>query len=76
MRETARRGSQQNGMVLIALLWILVALSLLALNLSSTVRTEVSVAAASSDAEKAYFFARGGIEAAIHRLVYPERDPE
>jgi general secretion pathway protein K len=76
MRESVLRGSQQKGMVLIALLWILVALSLLALNLSSTVRTEASVAAASGEAEKAYFFARGGLEAVIHRLVYPERDPE
>jgi general secretion pathway protein K len=63
-------------MILIALLWVLAALSLLALNLSSTVRSELNVASASGQAGKAYFFARGGLEAALYRLVYPLGDPE
>jgi general secretion pathway protein K len=66
----------ERGMILIALLWVLAALSLLALNLSSTVRSEVNVASASGQAGKAYFFARGGLEAALYRLVYPLADPE
>jgi general secretion pathway protein K len=55
---------------------VLVALSLLALNLSSTVRTEMSIASASGDSEKAYFYARGALEAVIYRIVYPEIDRE
>src|SRR3990172_955043 len=50
------------GFVLIALLWVLVALSFIALNLSSTVRTEINVAQASGDADRAYFLARGALE--------------
>jgi general secretion pathway protein K len=74
--RTAPRRSPQKGMILIALLWVLAALSLLALNLSSTVRGELNVASASAQAEKAYFFARGGLEAALYQLVYPSADPE
>jgi type II secretory pathway component PulK len=74
--RTAPWPSPQKGMILIALLWILAALSLLALNLSSTVRGELNVASASAQGEKAYFFARGGLEAALYQLVYPSADPE
>ena len=75
-RRTPPRRSSQRGMILIALLWILAALSLLALNLSSTVRGELNAASASMQGEKAYFFARGGLEAALYQLVYPSADPE
>jgi len=75
-RENPVRRGPQNGMILIGLLWILAALSLLALNLSSTVRGELNVASASLQGEKAYFFARGGLEAALYQLVYPSGDPE
>ena len=74
--RTASWRSPQRGMILIALLWILAALSMLALNLSSTVRGELNVALASLQGEKAYFFARGGLEAALYQLVYPSADPE
>ena len=75
-RKTPVGRSPQKGMILIALLWVLAALSLLALNLSSTVRGELNVASASAQGEKAYFFARGGLEAALYQLVYPSGDPE
>src|SRR6188474_631620 len=75
-RTTPVDRSPQKGMILIALLWVLAALSLLALNLSSTVRGELNVASASAQGEKAYFFARGGLEAALYQLVYPAGDPE
>ena len=75
-RTNPTGSGQQQGMILIVLLWVLAALSLLALNLSSTVRGELSVASASGQAEKAYFFARGGLETALYRLVYPSGDPE
>jgi general secretion pathway protein K len=75
-RKASAPHSRQQGMILIVLLWVLAALSLLALNLSSTVRGELSIASASGQAEKAYFFARGGLEMALYRLVYPSGDPE
>lgn len=63
-------------MVLITVLWILVGLSLLALTLAATVRTEATLARASGEAEQAYFFARGAMEAALYRLAYPDPDRE
>ena len=63
-----------NGFVLIALLWVLAALSLLALDLASTVRTEAGIARSVGEAEKAYFVARGGMEEVIYRLSFPDKD--
>ena len=68
--------SDSRGVVLITVLWIMVGLSLLALTLASTVRTEATLAQASGEAEQAYFFARGSLEAALYRLAYPDPDPE
>ncbi len=62
------------GFVLIALLWVLSALSLLALDLASTVRTEAGIARSVGEAEKAYFVARGGLEEVIYRLSFPDKD--
>ncbi|MEW5975195.1 MAG: type II secretion system protein GspK [Acidobacteriota bacterium] len=64
------------GIVLIALLWVLAALSLIAVSFASTVRLELQVAGAASDAERAYFFARGAAEAVLYRLAYPDQDRE
>ncbi|MSO22704.1 MAG: hypothetical protein EXQ58_05500 [Acidobacteria bacterium] len=66
----------QRGMVLIALLWILAALALLAGQLASSVRKEVTLAGAAGQAERSYFFARGALETALYRLVFPDKDAE
>ena len=63
------------GVVLVTVLWIMVGLSLLALTLAATVRTEATLARASGEAEQAYFFARGALEAVLYRLAYPDPDP-
>ena len=64
------------GVVLVTVLWIMVGLSLLALTLAATVRTEATLARASGEAEQAYFFARGALEAVLYRLAYPDPDPD
>ena len=64
------------GVVLVTVLWIMVGLSLLALTLAATVRTEATLARASGEAEQAYFFARGALEAVLYRLAYPDPDPQ
>lgn len=74
--QAARPLSGSGGVVLITVLWIMVGLSLLALTLAATVRTEATLAQASGEAEQAYFFARGAMEAALYRLAYPDPDPE
>ena len=67
--------SGQNGIVLIALLWVLVAVSLLAMNMAFVVRGETGVAQAGAEAERCYFYARGVAEVALYRLAYADRDP-
>jgi general secretion pathway protein K len=69
-----KKFGQKQGFVLITLLWVLAALSLLALNLASTVRAEMSMARAAEESEKAYFYARGALEAVVYQMVYPELD--
>jgi general secretion pathway protein K len=64
------------GIVLIPLLWVLAALSLLALDLASTVRTEVNLTQASSQAAKSYFYAQGALEEALFHIVFPYPDSE
>ncbi|MCI0419742.1 MAG: general secretion pathway protein GspK [Acidobacteria bacterium] len=68
--------SSQQGMVLIALLWILAALALLAGQLASSVRKEVTLAGAAGQAERSYFFARGALETALYRLVFADADKD
>ena len=70
-----RNQSGQNGIVLIALLWVLVGVSLLALNMAFVVRGETTVAQAEADGERCYFHARGAVEVVLYRLAYADRDP-
>ena len=74
--KAERSISNSRGVVLITVLWIMVGLSLLALTLAATVRTEATLARASGEAAQAYFFARGALEAVLYRLAYPDPDPE
>src|SRR5262249_31151943 len=66
--------SRSRGIVLITLLWVLAALSLIALDLASTVRAEVNVTQASGEAEKSYFFAQGSLEEFLFHIVFPYAD--
>ena len=75
-RAARPRCGDPRGVVLITVLWILVGLSLLALTLAATVRTEATLARTSGEGEQAYFFARGALEAVLYRLSYPDPDPQ
>ena len=68
--------SDEKGIVLIALLWVLVAVSLLAVNLAFVVRGETVAAQATGEAERCYFYARGVAEVALYRLCFADADPE
>jgi general secretion pathway protein K len=59
MRTTNR------GSALLAVLWLSVALSTIALTVASTVRGEIDRAATASDDTRAYFLAQSGIQRAI-----------
>lgn len=60
---------RENGVILIALLWVLVALSVIALSFSRESLVEVAAARNSRDLTDAYFVARAGITATIYKLL-------
>jgi general secretion pathway protein K len=62
--------ARENGVVLIALLWIFIALSAIALSFARESRVEVTAALNTESLDKAYYIARAGISETIYRLVY------
>src|SRR6266705_1305813 len=64
-----RAKSDQKGVILIALLWILVALTVIALSFSRESLVEVSVARNTRDLTDAYYVARSGLNTAVYRLL-------
>jgi len=64
-----RAAKDDRGVILIALLWILVALSVIALSFSRESFVEVAVARNARDMGDAYYVARAGIAAAVYRLA-------
>jgi general secretion pathway protein K len=59
----------EKGVILIALLWILAALSVIALSFSRESAVEVAGARNTRELERSYFVARAGIAAAAYQLV-------
>lgn len=59
----------QRGAVLVVVLWVVVAISLLALSFSGSVRTEVDAARNIVEQKQAYYMARAGIEYSAYRLL-------
>lgn len=58
-----------NGVILIALLWILVAISGIALSFARESRVEVSAARNTQSLEAAYFVARSGIAETLYQMI-------
>jgi general secretion pathway protein K len=63
------RDCGQRGAVLIVVLWVLVALAMLALSFSAAVRTEVNATRNTVDQKQSYFIARAGFEYAIYKIL-------
>jgi general secretion pathway protein K len=63
----------ERGVILIALLWILTALSVIALSFSKESFVEVSAARNAQSLEASYFVARAGIATTIYRLIQKRR---
>ncbi len=59
----------ESGVILIALLWILTALSVIALSFSRESRVEVAAAKNAQSLEDSYFVARAGISATLYQLL-------
>ena len=64
-----RLPTNQDGTILIALLWILVALAVIALSFSRETFVEVAAARNSQSLESAYFIARAGMESTVYQLL-------
>ncbi len=69
------RQSAEQGVILIALLWILTALSVIALSFSRESFVEVAAARNAQSLEASYFVARAGIAATVYYLIQKQRTP-
>lgn len=59
----------QRGTILIIVLWVILAISLLAVSFSAAIRTEVDAARNVVEQKQAYYAARAGIEYAVYKLM-------
>ncbi len=57
------------GAVLVVVLWVMMAMSMLALSFSTSIRTEVDAARNVVDQKESYYLARAGIEYAIYKAI-------
>ncbi len=73
-RQSTARRDREDGVALLAVLWALTLLSLVALALSSSVQDEVRTATYRKEAAQAYAFACGGVDTAIMAIAYPTPD--
>lgn len=64
-----KAAKRQRGIALLAVLWLAMALSLLALSTSYLVRTEIEAVRNRMEDQQGYYLARGGIEAAVYSIV-------
>jgi len=65
----------EKGVILIALLWILVALSVIGLSFSRESFVEVAAARNAQSLERAYFIARAGIVSTVYQLMQKRLRP-
>jgi general secretion pathway protein K len=65
----------ENGVILIALLWILAALSVIALSFSREGFVEVAAARNAQSLEESYFLARAGVAETVYRIVQKRLTP-
>ncbi len=73
-RHSSILRDREGGVALLAVLWALTLLSLVALALSSSVQDEVRTAIYHKEAAQAHAFACGGVDTAIMAIAYPPPD--
>ena len=62
-------GSNHRGAVLLVVLWVMLAMSLLALSFSASIRTEVEAARNVVTQKQCFYLARAGIEYAVYEIL-------
>jgi general secretion pathway protein K len=60
---------EEKGAVLLLVLWVVLAISLLAVSFSATIRTEVDAARYLVEQKQAYYMARAGMEYAVYEIL-------
>jgi type II secretory pathway component PulK len=70
------RSRYERGVALLAVLWLSVALTMIAMTTAYLVRSEASAVSSHLDAGRAEFLARGGIEAALYAILRTGAAPE
>lgn len=71
-----KNADNERGMVLIAVLWIVLILTLVSFSLASAVRVEVASARQSFDSERAFFMAKGAAEVVYNSFAKKQQIPD
>ena len=69
MSNRSDTGDAERGAVLIIVLWVMLALGLLALSFGAAVRTEVDATRNLVEQKRAHYLARAGIDYAVYRII-------
>jgi len=69
------RLATENGVILIALLWILTALTVIAFSFSRETFVEVAAARNAQSLEDSYFVARAGIASTVYQIILKQNTP-
>ncbi len=64
-----KAGTNHRGAVLLVVLWVMLAMSLLALSFSASIRTEVEAARNVVTQKQCFYLARAGIEYAVYKIL-------
>ena len=69
MSNRSGAGDAERGAVLIIVLWVMLALGLLALSFGAAIRTEIDATRNLVDQKRAHYLARAGIDYAVYRII-------
>ena len=70
LKKTNRaKQGEEKGAILLVVLWVVLAMSLLAVSFSATIRTEVDAARYLVEQKQAYYMARAGMEYAVYEIL-------
>ncbi|MBI3933523.1 MAG: general secretion pathway protein GspK [Acidobacteria bacterium] len=71
----SRTSRRQRGVALLAVLWLSVALTMIAMTTAYLVRTEASAVGNHMEAERAALLAQGAVQAAVYAILHPTGNP-
>lgn len=67
--KQSKMAGRERGAVLLVVLWVVLAMSLLAVSFSATIRTEVDASRYLVEQKQAYYMARAGLEYAVYEIL-------